>query len=360
NIQGWRTVRKIVVIESDDWGSIRMPSLETYQVLLKEGIKVDKCPYNRYDSLASDEDLNALFEVLIKFRDQHGNHPLITANTIVANPDFDKIKDSGFNQYFYEPFTETLQRYPAHGKSFQTWKQGMHQNIFYPQFHGREHLNVNLWLKMLRSGSAESHLAFNNSLFGISTTITTEKRKSYLAALDFEDISELEWQKQMLADGLDLFEKIFGFRSSSFIATNYTWQSDLEPILAEQGVQYMQGSGRQYQPSGSKPLLIKHMLGSRNTSGQVYLTRNCFFEPSLDKHKDWVNSALKEIAIAFFWHKPAIVSSHRLNFIGFIDPSNRLRNLAFFEDLLHEIINRWPDVEFMNTVQLGALINKSN
>jgi len=28
NIPGWRTDRKIVVIESDDWGAIRMPSKE--------------------------------------------------------------------------------------------------------------------------------------------------------------------------------------------------------------------------------------------------------------------------------------------------------------------------------------------
>ena len=28
NIPGWRTKRKLVVIESDDWGAIRMPSKE--------------------------------------------------------------------------------------------------------------------------------------------------------------------------------------------------------------------------------------------------------------------------------------------------------------------------------------------
>lgn len=32
NIPGWRTNRKIVVIESDDWGSIRMPSQEVYVI----------------------------------------------------------------------------------------------------------------------------------------------------------------------------------------------------------------------------------------------------------------------------------------------------------------------------------------
>ena len=31
NIPGWRTKRHIVVIESDDWGSIRMPSKEVYK-----------------------------------------------------------------------------------------------------------------------------------------------------------------------------------------------------------------------------------------------------------------------------------------------------------------------------------------
>jgi hypothetical protein len=30
NLRGWKTKRKIVVIESDDWGSIRMPSPESF------------------------------------------------------------------------------------------------------------------------------------------------------------------------------------------------------------------------------------------------------------------------------------------------------------------------------------------
>lgn len=88
NYKGWQTTRKIIVIESDDWGSIRMPSKEIYDNLLKSGIRVDRCPYNRYDSLASEEDLSALFDVLTSFRDMNGNHPVITANTVVANPDF--------------------------------------------------------------------------------------------------------------------------------------------------------------------------------------------------------------------------------------------------------------------------------
>ena len=36
NFRGWNTKSKIVVIESDDWGSIRTPSKEIYNHLLKK------------------------------------------------------------------------------------------------------------------------------------------------------------------------------------------------------------------------------------------------------------------------------------------------------------------------------------
>jgi hypothetical protein len=105
NIPGWRTRRKIVVFESDDWGSIRMPSRAVYEALLDKGIRVDNLCYNRNDALASEADLAALFEVLSSVQDQHGNPAVFTANTIVANPDFEKISASDFIEYHYQPFT---------------------------------------------------------------------------------------------------------------------------------------------------------------------------------------------------------------------------------------------------------------
>ena len=47
NIPGWRTNRKIVVFESDDWGSTRMRSKLDYEYFLKKGFEVDKCHYNK-------------------------------------------------------------------------------------------------------------------------------------------------------------------------------------------------------------------------------------------------------------------------------------------------------------------------
>jgi hypothetical protein len=360
NFQGWNTKRKIVVIESDDWGTIRMPSTEVYHTLLKSGIRVDKCVYNRYDSLASEEDLAALFEVLMQFKDINGKYPVITANTIVANPDFNKIKASGFKEYHYELFTETLKRYPLHSNSFLLWKQGLQEGIFIPQFHGREHVNIHRWLNGLQGNLPETRLAFDLELFGISTHITTENRRSYLAALDFDSLPELESQKMILTDGLTQFEKIFGFRSSSFIATNHVWNSAIETELFQAGIRFIQGSSSQYQPLGdNKPYkIIRHQLGEKNNSRQIYLTRNCSFEPSMHKNKRIVQDCIDDMASAFRWNKPAIISAHRLNFIGSIVPENRTENLKLLAELIRTAQDKWPQIEFMSSAQLGNLIVK--
>ena len=210
-----------------------MPDKATYKILLSRGVRVDNCPFNRYDSLASEDDLSALFEVLDRFRDVNGNPPVITANCVVANPDFNAIKKSGFKEYYYELFTDTLQSYPNHAHSFQLWKEGMERKLFFPQFHGREHLNVSRWMRALQFGLPETRLAFDFNLFGLSTNITTEERESYLEAFAVENDLEAEKIREIIKDGLSLFKQIFGFASLSFVAPNYVWPPVIEQNLEE-------------------------------------------------------------------------------------------------------------------------------
>lgn len=357
NIPGWRTNRKIVVIESDDWGSIRMPSKEVYEKLLKAGVRVDRCPYNRYDSLASEEDLSALFEVLTQFRDKNGNHPAITANTVVANPDFEKIQASGYKEYFYEPFTETLKKYPAHQNAFNLWGQGISEGIFHPQFHGREHVNIPLWLSLLQGRSETFRLAFDYGLWGLGPEIINTGRIKIQAAFDARHENEIQLQREIIIDGLELFKKIFGFQSKSFIANNFIWAPNLNEVLSDNGVSTLQGMKYQKLPllKASRREMIRHFTGEINNHGQVYLIRNCSFEPSQRPKLNSIHSCLNEISNAFFWKKPAIINSHRLNYIGFLSEENRRNNLKAFNTLLSSILTKWPDVEFMTTGELGGL-----
>lgn len=359
NFGGWKTDRKIVVIESDDWGSIRMPSKETYNSLLKLGIPVNKCHYNRFDSLATEDDMTALFDVLTQHKDCKGNFPVFTANCVVANPDFEKIKASDFKEYHYELFTETFKKYSGCEKSFKLWKEGCQEKVFVPQFHGREHLNVHRWLKALESGSLETLQSYERNMFGISTNISQEKRKSYMAAFDFDAMGELETQKKIIAEGLSIFKQLFEYESKSFIAPNYVWHRSLEPILAENGVKYIQGAGYQREPNGKNLSVVHHRFGEVNSDGQVYLNRTCSFEPAASNGSE-VGKTINEIRKAFALKKPAVIISHRVNYIGAIEKENRKSGLAQLDELLSKILKSWPDVEFLSSDRLGDLISEKN
>jgi hypothetical protein len=65
-----------------------------------------------FDSLETATDFEQLFNILVQFKDYRGNHPVITANTVVCNPDFKKIRSSNFSAYFFESFLETYSNYP--------------------------------------------------------------------------------------------------------------------------------------------------------------------------------------------------------------------------------------------------------
>jgi hypothetical protein len=353
NIPGWRTARRIVVIESDDWGSIRMPSLEVLKQFQSKGYDLARSDYNRLDTLESNDDLSELFEVLSSFRDARDNHPAFTANVVVGNPDFRRIRESDFNKYYFEPVTETLRRYPGRDLVKSLWQKGMEEGVFLPQFHGREHVNVVRWMEALRERNPEMMFTFDNE-----TTFSGDGDYNYMEVLDYNSQDDLHLMKESLTEGLDIFENLFGFRSVSFIPPCYTWDSGVEETLSRGGVKYIQGLVIQQVPTGRFGHYKRkyHYSGSRNAFGQHYLIRNCFFEPSLSANADEVDNCLARIAIAFRWHKPAIISSHRINYIGAIDSDNRSNNLKRLKQLLKTIIRKWPDVEFITTDKLGNLI----
>ena len=63
-----------------------------------------------------------------------------------------------------------------------------------------------------------------------------------------------------------------------------------------------------------------------------------------------------QIEAAFRWSRPAIISSHRVNFCGHIDPQNRRTGLDALAKLLRSIVGKWPEVEFVAAHKIGDLI----
>lgn len=361
NALGWKTDRKIVVFESDDWGSIRMRDLKTYNYLLRNGIRVDLCPYNKYDTIASNNDLTALYETLDKFKDINNNPPVITFNTNTANPDFSKIKDSGYVKYYYKEFTETIKEYYINQRVFDVWEEGIKKRFVYPQYHHREHVNTQLWLELLRDNNKAIKLAFDQEIFGLSFATSKEIKVPYLGSLIIKNNQAFKEISSAIIDGAKIFNKTFKFESKSMIAPLYTWDKKLEKPMQTSGIKYLQAGNIQkvYDYSMLKSKRILNPLGSSNDLGQIYLNRNCSFEPSIDQKKFDIDNVIKEISSAFFWKKPAVLSTHRLNFIGSIDESNRSKNLCHLKDMLEKIQKKWPDVEFMTSTQLGNMMSNN-
>jgi hypothetical protein len=362
NIPGWRTNRKILVIESDDWGSVRIKDKVAYQALKEYGLAVDRLHYDSVESLESDQDLEYLFEVLLSIKDFNGDSLKFTPMCIMGNPDFGKIREAEYQDYFFQPLQETLQEYPDSGQLINLWKKGAQQNIFVPEIHGREHINVRRYLKILQSHEGREGLryAMANHSVGPSAYKNFEY-PNYLGALHPEAKAEIDELAQYVAEAGALFKTYMHYPPRVFIAPNAEEPRELESPLQQIGVKYLTRSKRRVYPLGDG-LFAKewNFIGQQNELGQIYLNRNAFFEPvTWGEHghiSDWVESCLNDINIAFRWKKPAVISSHRVNYVGSISPKNREKGLKSLKELMSRALKRWPDMEFMTSTELGDLI----
>ena len=199
-------------------------------------------------------------------------------------------------------------------------------------------------------------------MFSLPMVVGNGIRSTYVDALFYSKESDRRAILDIVSESLRLFREQWDYTSKSFMAPGYIWDSHIENVLFSHGVDYLQGVIIQLEPSlnAEKRFTKKyHFTGQRNEFKQVYLVRNSFFEPSENQGKDWVSNSLQGIANSFLFGKPAIIQSHRVNYSGTINSSNRDKNLQQLKRLLHEIVKNWPDVEFMSTVQLGDLMRET-
>ncbi|QOJ30184.1 MAG: hypothetical protein HRU80_15405 [Ignavibacteriales bacterium] len=362
NIIGFVSNRKIVVIESDDWGSIRTRSKTDYDRMLSLGLNLNGNPYTKYDSLESNNDLERLYDTLSAVKDKYGNYPVFTPMYIMANPDYKKIKDDDFQNYHYEHFFETCKDYPCHDKVKQLILEGIGSHIFVPALHGREHLNAPRWLRILRSNNEGAIVQFQHRSIG-ADSFKGVPIPMYLGAFDPELPEDTSFIMQSLVEACKMFENSFGYRPKHFIEPDEFGTKELESKAHELGIRFLLRAKvtkySNYYNKKTRPYF--HWIGKRNKFGQVYLTRNCTFEPHRPLNlSNVVDSCLAEIDSAFKWKKPAVIISHRSSYVGSISEKNQINGLKQLKELLESIVKNWPDVEFMTSMQLGDLINRKN
>ena len=354
NIPGPTVAKKIVVLECDDFGGIRMPSVEVLTRLKAEQVPVNLSRYNLLDTLEDKEDLAQLFEVLSSVKDKEGNPAVMSPFVNVANPDFDKIKAAGYSRYFYEPFTTTLQKYNRHPDTMKVWKQGMESGIFSPEFHGREHIAVQPWLQKLQEGNPSLLKAFDNGFVAVNNVDGLQQNlQEFRPEFHFTNISQKPFLHQSINEGVKLFERLFGYKPSSFTPSNSVFHPDFEKTVYAAEVPFLVVAHKNPTPANDGQIIFtNYTFRQKIKDNQLnFYIRNCAFEPN-DESYTSMDITLRQISAAFRWKKPAIISTHRVNFVGGINKQNREEGLKELHSLLKTIVKRWPDVEFMSTANM--------
>lgn len=344
NFQGYKTNRKLIAFLVDDYGTIRIASSEALHELGKSNQNIINNRFNKFDAIASAEDLNLLFNVLKSVKDKKGNSAVFTPMTVVANPNFEAIEKNDFQKYYYETFYQTLDK-RKDGKQIKAlWKEGIEQEIFLPEFHGREHLNVRFWMNYLTKRDENILAAFKKQSIGIEPK--KNDGKGYMAAFDFTETEHLLELDEIVQDGLNIFEQLFGYRSVFFTPSALIHNDAMHPQLKANGINFVDMARSRIEPQIGGGLRKRfHYMGQKNKFNQTYITRNVMFEPNKDNNA--INKALKEIEVAFKYKKPAIISSHRVNFVSGKNIANRDVGLQNLQLLLNTIVKKWPDVEFI-------------
>jgi len=208
-------------------------------------------------------------------------------------------------------------------------------------------------MEYLASGDERFLFAFKKKCFAIDEIGSHNRRENLMAAYDYNNQEELDFVKSSIAKGLKQFEDIFGFKSKTSITPCYVWDKKVEQELLSGGVKVIQGSFSQNAPmSGRHFKKIYHYNGQKSKYSQLYFVRNGLFEPSINHNIDWVDKCMESIDIAFKWGKPAIISTHRINFVGRLDLKKRDLNLKMFEQLLFKIRKKWPEANFIDSSTL--------
>ncbi len=329
-----RFEKKIVVIESDDWGLERGVDDESIEWAKR---KFGEENFTRWtlDALETEDDLKLLYEILRSHEDGSGNHPVITANFVTHNIDY-----SSGDSFEFIPISKGFNSTENPNESYRV---GIKEGLIFPQLHGYSHYN----LSALREYSLtdEAAEAFDNKYLTCRSTI--RGNLAFLQGELGEDNSDIS----KIKEAADEFERCFGFRSVTIIPPTFILDTSALKYLKESGVKLVQSSNR-VQQSNKRRYSVPFF---RKRGGLIWSIRNARLDP-VEGYNFYHQQCIDSIEKAFLNKLPAVIDFHRVNFSGRFNPSYRERTLTELDSLFAKVLKKWPDVMFIHSQKLYELI----
>lgn len=361
HLPGWHTGTKYVAFAVDDYGSIRTANKRAVEALKDQisgfGGYMECC-----DSVETREDLHRLYEVLSRHRDVQARRAVFTAYALSANPDTALMLREG--RYAFETLGDTFTRLAAeepkaYEGTWQAWQEGMDEGLIRPQFHGREHFSVPLIERKLERGDPDLQANLAVASLARLSGVPEMPGVAFTQAFSLHDEALLARHREIIREGLALFEATFGFASTTFTPPALKLHPALDGFVAGLGVRSIDKPLSGQQPAGGgRSRHSVNFLTPPKGERAGKLVRTLSFEPCSGIKSDPVGQALGEMERAFRWRKPVIISSHRVNYAGHIDPANRQQGLEKLDELLAGMLRRWPDIRFVSVDELVQIMEK--
>jgi hypothetical protein len=330
----WSAIRA-VALESDDWGLQGfVPDGAGWTGLDRESINPGAFPDVYWSSTLEDSSMVAdLCAVVERFRGWDGLPAVFQPNYVMSAEGW--IETGGEGRWRRFDLPDLDPRYSRPGL-WNAVSNGTRAGVWYPEFHASLHYDP----AMRRQTAQVNEGAAAATRRGIMLFPGGEQARELG---DWRSIAELSVEYD---HSLSLFFDLFGRWPGSVIAPDYTWSAKHEDLWASRGLRVIQGKREQRNPhwgAGLKGRMAK--LWGRSAErmrhpDRVYLERNCRFEPvQFENPAAVVTSCIQETDRAWERGEPAIVETHRINFVH-TDPAVVSTGLEALSEYLSALTSR--------------------
>ena len=341
----FRFSRPLVLLQSDDWGRIGVRDREGYEQLRASGIHLGEDPYDYY-ALETAEDVMALRDLLKLHRDSTGRPACLVMNFLLANLDFKKTADSGFQDIHLLPLSQGLPGDWKRPGLFEAYRQGISDDVFFPALHGLTHFCRPAVQRALAAPGDRNNLlhtlwkAETPYIYWRMPWIGYEYCNPEKPQAGFLDAGT---QENLIAEAAREFQKVFSTAPLSACAPGYRANGDTHRAWAQCGVRVAQ--------NGSGGALPPHL----DEWEMLNLHRTIDVEPferglSLEKYMQLAEGCFERGI-------PAIVSMHSINFHSSLKDF-RGPALRVLDEFLSALEARHPNLLYVHDMNVYELVTR--
>jgi len=309
----------VLIIESDDWGpgpESQAQALDSIRILLR------------------------------RFKDDHGRSPVMTIGVVLSLPDPRKIAETGeyharyLDDPRYLPIVDAL-------------KKGEDECVFDLQLHGLAHFWPDNFMALWKRDRTVGKWLEEDGW-------RTEKLPSWVQSRWMDAAHKLpsgplplDAIERAVEEEIECFHRCFARSPKVVVPPTFVWNADVERVYANAGMEVLITPGRRFTGRDAEGKLTgsdrEYANGERLANGMVTLVRDVYFEPAMGHRPDDV---LKKICQKWERYEPALLETHRFNFID----GQLQSSVEALGSLLEQTMRHRPGVRFLSSHELACAI----